>query len=230
MLTASIQHKLSPDAVLRNRTLLSSNKTTAAPSPLGAVERAGGGTPSFADPLAILSAPRQDRDRVVHDRSLVNQTDLIDKQAVGGVQHTLIAGIELGARGKRRGPLRLEHERRRPPVNLGTPVVGPRPGERALSRTVQTTADTLAAYVNDQIDLDAQWKLVAGLRAERFKARSTLQKFALPAGFPADTTEPAPAKSQTIVSPRAGAMYPAERGAVVLRVVRHVVQPVGRER
>jgi catecholate siderophore receptor len=92
-------------------------------------------------------------------------------------------------------------------LNLGSPALETRSGARALSRTVSTTADTLAAYLNDQIDLTPQWKLVAGMRGERFKVSSDLVKFALPAGFPGDTTLESTPKSETMFNPRAGVIY-----------------------
>src|SRR5881397_1395141 len=89
VLSATIQHKLTPTATLRNRTLISANRTEASPSPLGTVTRADGGTPTLNDPLTLLSAPRQDRDRVILDTSFANQTDLVVKLQAAGLQHTL---------------------------------------------------------------------------------------------------------------------------------------------
>ena len=207
VLTATLQHKLSPDATLRNRSLISANRTKAQPSPLGAVVRTDGGTPSRDDPLDLLAAPRQDRDRVIHDRSLINQTDLIVKLAAMGVRHTVTTGIELAYEEseERRYVWNTTDAQRL--INLGDPVNGERQGERAVTRSVDTRTDTVAAYVNDQVDLNEQWKLVAGIRGERFRARSDLKKYELPDGFPADTTEPVTPNSQTLWSPRAGVIF-----------------------
>ena len=207
VLTATLQHKLTPDATLRNRTLFSVNRTKAQPSPLGGVVRLDGGTPSRDDPLEELAAPRQDRDRVIRDRSLVNQTDLTMKLAALGVQHTLTTGIELAYEESEEARFVWNTTDAQRLVNLGDPQNGERQGERALTRRVDTRTDTVAAYVNDQVDLNPHWKLVAGVRGERFRARSDLTKFDLPAGFPADTTEPATPKSQTLWSPRAGVIF-----------------------
>ncbi|MBW8831828.1 MAG: TonB-dependent siderophore receptor [Burkholderiales bacterium] len=207
VVTATVQHKLSPMATLRNRTLLSANVTEASPSPLGAVVRTGGGVPTLNDPLTLLSAPRQDRDRVLHDKSFSNQTDLVVKLQGGGMQHTLTTGIEIGRDENREERYVWNTSAAAASVNLGNPTLDVRSGERALSRTVTTTADTLAAYVNDQIDLSKQWKLVAGVRGERFKARSDLTTYTLPSGFPVDTTAPSQPKSETVFSPRAGVLF-----------------------
>jgi len=210
VVTATVQHKLTPTATLRNRTLLSANVTEASPSPLGAVVRTGVSVPSLNDPLTLLSAPRQDRDRVLHDKSLINQTDFVIKVAAGGLQHAFTTGIELGHEESREDRYVWNTASSDASVNLGNPVIGTRQGQRALSRTVTAKADTLAAYVNDQVDIGAHWKLVAGLRGEHFKATNDLQKYPLPVvtpAFPADTTVAASAKSETVWSPRAGALY-----------------------
>ncbi|MDO9236822.1 MAG: TonB-dependent siderophore receptor [Aquabacterium sp.] len=205
--TVALQHKLSAETTLRNRTLFSDNQTDASPSPLGTVVRAGGGTPSFNDPLSILSAPRQDRDRVLKDQSFINQTDLIIKIKEGERAHKVTLGLELGRERSNEDRYVWNTSAGAASVNLASPVNGLRTGDRALSRTVKTQADTLAVYANDELTLTPQWKLVGGLRGERFKASSALQKFALPSGFTADTTVAAAPKSETLWSPRAGALY-----------------------
>jgi catecholate siderophore receptor len=205
--TATVQHKFGAQAVLRNRTLASDNRTEASPSPLGTVVRGGGGTPSLADPLDSLQAPRQDRDRALRDKSFVNQTDLQLRFATGAVRHTLTTGVELAHEENREDRYVWNTAAADTLVNLGDPSIGRRSGSRALSRTVVTKADTLAAYVDDQLELTRQWKLVAGLRGDRFKASSSLQKYALPSGFPADTTAEAVPKSETMWSPRGGMLF-----------------------
>ncbi len=207
MATAVVQHKFSANTVLRNRTLLNSTRIEASPSPLGAVVRIGGGVPSLADPLSQLQAPRQDRDRVIRDRTIANQTDLTMKLAAAGMAHTVTAGVEIARDENREDRYVWNTPAAAATVNLGNPVLESRSGERRLSRTLETTADTLAAYVNDQIDLGSHWKLVAGIRGERFKVHSDLQKFELPAGFPADTTAPSVPKTETAYTPRAGVLY-----------------------
>ena len=211
VLTATVQHKFSPTTTLRNRTLVSANETEAAPSPLGAVTRIGGGSapPSFNDPLSQLTAPRQDRDRVIHDKSISNQTDLVMKFGDDALRHTVTTGVEIGHEESKEDRYVWNTAAADAAINLGNPVNGTRQGSRALTRTVITKADTLAAYVNDQVDIGKQWKLVGGIRGERFKASSDLVKYGLPAGagFPADTTAVVQPKSETVWSPRAGVLF-----------------------
>jgi catecholate siderophore receptor len=207
VLTASVQHKFSPTTTLRNRTLVSANVTEASPSPLGAVTRTGGGTPSLNDPLSLLSAPRQDRDRVIHDKSISNQTDLVMKFGDDALRHTLTTGVEIAREESKEDRYVWNTAAADAAINLGNPVNGTRQGSRALTRTITAKADTLAAYVNDQLDIGKHWKVVGGVRAERFKASSDLVKYTLPTGFPADTTVAVQPKSETMLSPRAGVLF-----------------------
>ncbi|MED5619371.1 TonB-dependent receptor [Ideonella sp. BN130291] len=210
LLTAVVQHKLSASTTLRNRTLVSHNTTEASPSPLGTVSRIGGGVPSLNDPLEQLQAPRQDRDRVLKDKTIANQTDLNIKFNAGGMAHTLTTGVEIARDENREDRYVWNTATANATVNLGNPSLGERSGERALSRTLVTTADTLALYVNDQVEITPQWKLVVGVRGERFKASSQLDLAVLPTAtppFPADTTLPATPKSETAWTPRAGVIY-----------------------
>ena len=213
--TASLRHKLSPTMTVRSQLQVSNYKTEASPSPLTStgVRRAteAKAVPTnpvtLRDPLDTLFAPREDRDRDFSDKSIFNQTDLSAKFGSGNVVHNVSTGFELG---------RDEYEEQRyiwnttaaqREVNLGNPVIGNRQGQRALSRTVGTVADTFGVYLNDQIDLGKQWKLVGGLRWDRYKVSSTLVKATLPAGFPADTTANAVPHTDSMLSHRAGLIY-----------------------
>lgn len=207
VLSASLRHKISPNLTLRNQTQYSRYVVSASPSPLGAVTRVGGGVPSLADDLAILKAPRQDRERDLHDTTLFNQTDLIAKIQTGTISHTLTTGLELGHDNYQEDRYVWNTTAAEAAINLGNPNNGTRQGSRALSRTVETSADTFAAYINDQIDLNKQWKLVGGLRWEHFKVESSLHKFTLPAGYPVDTTIAVVPKTDSMLNPRAGVIF-----------------------
>ncbi len=215
VLNGTVQHKISPNLTLRNQTSYSRYLTDAQPSPLtsNSIRRiseskaSATNPPSFNDPIDRLLAPREDRDRNLHDKSLFNQTELIAKIKTGTVLHTVTTGFEIGRDEYHEDRYVWNTSAADREVNLGNPVNGTRQGTRALSRAVDTTADTLAAYVNDQVDLNKQWKLVGGVRWDRFKVNTDLQKFTLPAGFAADTTQPIAAKTDTMLSPRAGVLY-----------------------
>ncbi len=207
VVSASLRHKISAELTVRNQTQYSRYDISASPSPLGTVTRVGDGVPSLTDNLAILNAPRQDRDRNLHDTTLFNQTDLIAKIQTGAIAHTLTTGLEVGRDSYREDRYVWNTTAAQAAINLGNPNNGTRQGSRSLSRTVETSADTIAVYINDEIDLNKQWKLVGGLRWDRFKVASSLNKLTLPTGYPVDTTIASAPKTDTMLNPRAGVIY-----------------------
>ena len=199
---ATIQHKLSSHLTLRNQTQFGRNTTDARPTPLGAVTVIGGGTPSHATPLGRMEAARQDRDRNVTDSSLVNQTDLIARVEAGGVRHTITTGIELAI--DKSDTDRNTWVPTNVPINLGNPVNGTRPGAPFLSRTTDTSADSIGAYVNDQMEIGRRWKIVGGLRWDRFNADTTQLDYDASGAV---TSASALSKLDRMWSTRAGIIY-----------------------
>ena len=133
-----------------------------------------------------------------------NQTDVIKKFATGSVEHTLLAGAELG------------HQRSANRRNTGffgasgtalgavVPAASPlavatafRPnGTDADNRS---TADMAAVYVQDQIALSKQWKIIAGLRYDYFKVAFDDRRTLTP---PVDLS-----RTDKAFSPRAGLLW-----------------------
>lgn len=213
--TASLRHKFSPTLTLRTNLQISNSTTEAAPSPLTATAvrrigevRANPANPAtLNDPLNTLVGPREDRDRDFNDKSLFSQTDLIAKINAAGMLHTVTTGLELGRDKYREERYVWNTTTAQRELNLGAPVNGTRQGQRALSRTVETTADSFGVYVNDQIDLNKQWKVVGGLRWDRFKVSTGLALASLPAGFPVDTSVAVAPHSDSMLSQRAGVIF-----------------------
>ncbi|NMG45303.1 TonB-dependent siderophore receptor [Aromatoleum toluvorans] len=103
--------------------------------------------------------------------NVFNQTDLTTKFAIGGLMHTLLAGIELGHQ---------DSDNERKTGFFGNAeklkVSAANPFARATSFRFKSSdanntvkSDTVAAYLQDQIALSEQWKVLAGLRWDRFK-------------------------------------------------------------
>ncbi|CAI09157.1 TonB-dependent receptor [Aromatoleum aromaticum] len=115
---------------------------------------------------ATLSAYNNSNDRL----NVFNQTDLTTKFATGGLQHTLLAGIELGYQDS-------DNRRKTGQFAPGTNVVpASNPFGTAISFNPTATdannnveSDTYAVYVQDQIALNEQWKVLAGLRYDKFE-------------------------------------------------------------
>ena len=144
--------------------------------------------------------------------NVFNQTDLTFKLATGGIVHSLLAGIEVGhqnSSNKRNtgffGPLASD--------NLVTvPASAPfatafrfQPNGSDADNTVR--ADIAGAYVQDQVTFTPAWKLVAGVRYDRFRT-SFDDKRTLVA--PADL-----ARTDNAFSPRIGVLWSPTVAATV---------------
>lgn len=152
--TARIEHRFSPALTLRNQTQFNSARIDAR-----------------ATNFNRNTLERSLRRRDIDDSSLYNQTDLIGKFATGSVKHTVVAGVEVGRDDYNRTSFG--------PNNTGVfigdidhPVYAPLPAGvvQTPSSRVGTDAYTFAAYLNDTIALNEQWKVVGGLRHDRFRA------------------------------------------------------------
>jgi catecholate siderophore receptor len=184
-LNAGVRHKISPDLVLRNQTQFNYVRTSAvvtAPESIGTVS-GGTFTPlpgaSSSLPLSSLFVRTRSLDRDIRDYSIFNQTELSAKLRTGTIGHDLLMGVEIGHDGYdnqsygRTGSCNG--------VALGAYVdcialVNPvysAAGSNAVSQAGNRSggsANTLASYVNDTMELTPQFKLAAGLRYDKYIA------------------------------------------------------------
>ncbi|MBS0432301.1 MAG: TonB-dependent siderophore receptor [Proteobacteria bacterium] len=172
---ARMEHEFHSNVTLREQLQYSHYRTDAretAPNnlvePDGTVPNRNAGNPTEL-PLEDLAVQLASHDRVIHDSSLFNQADLIAKFTTGRVAHTLIAGSEIGRdrydnQGYTRSGL--------PTVSLVDPAYFPQPADVVSTpgNLAQASADTYALYVNDTAAFGDHWKVVAGLRRDRFDA------------------------------------------------------------
>ena len=149
MFNLRVEHKFSPVLSLRNQTQYSTARIDAMPTTITA------------------AGVRNRRERSIDDDSLFNQTDLIAKFDTGTVKHTLTTGVEFGREGYENQAYDWVGETAQ---NLANPVYGPMPASATRSQLNYTdnTADTFAVYMNDTLALNKEWKLVGGLRWDRF--------------------------------------------------------------
>lgn len=163
---AALQHEFGQGLTIRNRTLLGDyDKFYQNVYPNSPVLPADATNP---EPGIRLAAYSLQTDR----RNLISQTDLIWENRLGGIDQTLLFGIELGrqkSRNRRINGTLVGGDR----VPLSDPTVdaevifAPLPGGEN-NRTVATVA---AAYVQDQIRLSPMFEIVAGIRFDRFKLK-----------------------------------------------------------
>jgi catecholate siderophore receptor len=107
--------------------------------------------------------------------NLFVQTDVIWQAETGPIGHTLLVGVEFG----RQETTNLRNEGRFPTTTLANPerlrVTAADPVSFApvqftrASQNNDGVADVAAVYIQDQIDVTDQLKLVAGLRYDRFE-------------------------------------------------------------
>ena len=196
-LNASIEHRISPALLLRNQTQYNDvrvNAVETASQGIGTVfpqSQTGATAPAGYTPLAtigvstlapgLLSVRLQSHDRVIHDKSLYNQTEFDAHFDTGAVRHHLLLGGELGhdsyvnqaysrngscngvALGGTSGYIGCE-----PlvdPSYTASPVVA-----RTTGNLASSSANSAAAYVNDTAELTPQFKLVGGLRYDHYQA------------------------------------------------------------
>jgi catecholate siderophore receptor len=115
-------------------------------------------------------------DRNIDDYGLYDQLDLATTLHAGGIAHTLLAGLDLS----HDEYTNQGYARSNPAIGGATgvdvvPLVGATavdapPVNRTLGNLAQTHANGIGVYVNDTIELTPQWKLVAGLRRDRYAA------------------------------------------------------------
>jgi catecholate siderophore receptor len=171
---ATIKHKFNDRVTLTNRTQYAQYRTVALPSPLSAAVIVGqtgaAAIPTTDTPLALIQASRQDRDRTINDSTISNQTDVILKFGDGDIRHTVTTGIEFDLDRYNNDTYTWDTAAQARFINLDDPQNGYRSGTKFKSLDTQVTADTFAVYANDQIDFGKQWKVVGGLRWDRFRA------------------------------------------------------------
>ncbi|HEY4069092.1 MAG TPA: TonB-dependent siderophore receptor [Burkholderiaceae bacterium] len=195
--TAAIEHKISPTITLRNQTQYNDvrvNAVETASQGIGTVppvsQLPAGQTPPpgysplttagiSSLPLNQLSVRLQSHDRVIHDKSLFNQTDVSARFDSGTIKHNVIGGVELGHDSYLNRAYSRTGSCAGTPLPTGyvgcEPVIDPSysasPVTTSTAGNVATsTANTVAAYANDTVELNPQFKLVGGLRYDNYQA------------------------------------------------------------
>lgn len=107
-----------------------------------------------------------------NDRTnLFNQTDLSAKVTMAGMEHSLLAGVEVGRQSS-------TNKRATGFFGNATSITVPASTPFAAATRFQASssdadnqveANVAAAYLQDQITLSKQWKILAGLRYDRFQ-------------------------------------------------------------
>ena len=184
MLNSVIKHTFSDALVLRNQTQFNRYTTNAQETAAHALSTSNTTAGVITPPAfgnynpATLWVELQSHDRNIVDTSIDNQTDLIAKFATGSVSHEMIIGAEFGhdtynnqtlsrtGAGMPAGYVGF--------VSLANPSdITPANVTSTTGNLAQSTANTAGIYINDTISLNEQWKIITGVRRDRFDAQIT---------------------------------------------------------
>lgn len=175
--TAAVKHKFSDDLSLTNQTQISHSMTDAretAPQavltgPLSTSPALSNGNYTTLPP-SDLFIKLQSHDRVIQNHAIYNDTSLDYKFTTGLIKHDVIAGVELGHDSYSNQAYTRNNL---PVVTMVNPVaLSSTPG---VTTTTGNYADSgsneIGAYINDTVSLGEHWKVVGGVRWDRFQAQ-----------------------------------------------------------
>jgi catecholate siderophore receptor len=204
ILTAKLEHRFNDAVTVSNATRYISVKRMArptAPRSLGLAGQLTGTptTPPAGYPVEQMTIGRQHFQTDTDNTLLLNQTDLLAKFGIFGLQHTLVAGVEIS-----------RETRWQQRANLCSPTGGsacrtslwdPDPNASAGTFTVfgapnETLQNTVAFYASDQIKLNQYFELLGAMRYDVFSTDYT-------SGAPATTLS----RSDNLLSYRFGGVY-----------------------
>ncbi|HZW12584.1 MAG TPA: TonB-dependent siderophore receptor [Noviherbaspirillum sp.] len=119
------------------------------------------GSPVSTGGTLTLSAYNHDVERT----NYFNQTDLISKFNALGFEHTLLTGVEIGHQKNRGFGFAAANMTNVPATNARRDAGA----FTTVNSNNRSTGDLVAAYVQDQVTLNKEWKITAGLRYDQFK-------------------------------------------------------------
>jgi len=182
ILSGLIEHKLNSNMTLRNQLQYShynidaqatgaTNVGTLAGNLFTALPTATRGNYT-ALPLSALSIRLTSHDREIKNQMINNQTDVIAKYDTGTLKHTMIAGVALS---RETSNIQTTTRTNLPIVSIVNPAYLSTPANsvKMIGNEADSQATSVGAYINDMIELNKQWKIVGGVRWDRFKADLT---------------------------------------------------------
>ena len=226
-LNAGIRHKWSDDLWFRDQIQYNQVDTSAfetAPNTLGTVGSKGFTAFSPSDtsnlPLDDIFVRLQSHDRVIHDTSLFDQAELSDSFTTAAVHHSVLFGAEVG-----RDTYRNQAYYRNGTCNgvalnpagstsgyvacesLTDPTYGASPANvpESVGNLSRATGDTTGLYVNDTMAFGDTFKLVTGVRWDRFAA--TIYNSINSANTTGNTTFPSVSQTVSFTSVRLGGIW-----------------------
>jgi catecholate siderophore receptor len=175
--TGAIKHKFSDALTLTNQTQISHSTTDARETaPQSVLTGPLATSPALSNgnftslPPSDLFIKLQSHDRVIENHAIYNDTMVEYKFDTGPIKHDVIAGFEVG----HDSYSNQAYTRNNLPVvpMLDPPIMGtPSNVTTTVGNYADSGSNELAAYANDTISLNKQWKIIGGLRWDRFQAQ-----------------------------------------------------------
>ena len=189
-------------------------------------------TATKTDP-ATWTVARSRQGKEQKNQILTNQTNLTAAFTAAGLSHTIASGMEFSYESQLNYTLGLPTGVTQGNANLYQPsttdafAVPVRTGAKTDGAT-----STAAIYLLDTIDLNDQWQLSAGLRAEHYSTTTdfiTVQAAATPQTVPVGTLLGSDAKaSDNLLSYKIGTVYkPSSDGSIYLSYATSTLPPGG---
>ncbi|WP_413194963.1 TonB-dependent receptor [Pararobbsia alpina] len=176
IVSARVDHRFNENFRLRNQTQYAHYVTDARETGASAVLTGPLSTSTALTngnyttlPLSSLYAKLGSHDRVITDQSIYNTTDLISKFATGPLKHEVVTGIELGHDSYTN---QATTRTNLPIVSLLDPIYTSTPANSAttIGNYANSGANEFAAYANDTVSIGDHWKIVGGLRWDKYRA------------------------------------------------------------
>ncbi|MFP3554318.1 TonB-dependent siderophore receptor [Paraburkholderia sp. SIMBA_049] len=181
--SARIKHRFNEDVTVRNQTQFShystearaTNAASVLTGPLSTSTALANGNFTNTDPSKLF-VKLQGKDRNINDHSVYNSTDVEWKFNTGPVKHDLLAGVDLShetysnqsftatSPGMTSNTIGV--------VPLIDPPYTPRPAnvKEVATNLAESSANGVGLYLNDTISLGEHWKVVGGVRWDRYEA------------------------------------------------------------
>ncbi|ALP64370.1 TonB-dependent receptor [Paraburkholderia caribensis] len=181
--SARIKHRFNDDVTVRNQTQFShystearaTNAASVLTGPLSTSTALTNGNFTTIDPSKLF-VKLQGKDRNINDHSVYNSTDVEWKFNTGPVKHDLLAGVDLShetysnqsftatSPGMTSNTIGV--------VPLIDPPYTPRPAnvKEVATNLAESSANGVGLYLNDTISLGEHWKVVGGVRWDRYEA------------------------------------------------------------
>jgi catecholate siderophore receptor len=181
--SARIQHRFNENLTLRNQTQFSHYSTEATATNAAAVLTGPLGTSTALAngnfttlPLTSLFVKLQGKDRNINDHSVYNTTDIDYKFITGPLKHEVIAGVDLSHETYSNQSFTATTPGLPSNTIAIVPLLNPqyttRPAntKELATNLAESSANGIGIYANDTVSIGQYWKVVGGVRWDRYEA------------------------------------------------------------